>query len=292
MAIDAGRVSPSRRKLLGGLGALALLGALLLAHWAGDEETDGSQPPASTASSAWPAPQATLTPPTVSFPLGFGRKRIYLDAGHGAPDNTGNVNAFCEDEQDFTLRTARWVARWLEETGHFEVQLSRRQGELVAYRDRVEQARAWHAAAFISIHSDVRGPKQSWAPDAGLSCPRTDEGVGFSVLWSDEGPMPLQLGRLALARAVGKRLVEAGLSPYDGTDYRGQYRADALQAGVFVDRHEPGKRIYVLRKPAVPAIIVETHNAWLPAEAVRWEQEATREAFAAALAAALTDVLR
>ncbi|HEX8822626.1 MAG TPA: hypothetical protein VF794_22050 [Archangium sp.] len=34
----------------------------------------------------WPAASAPLTVAKVEFPRGFGRKRIYLDAGHGAPD--------------------------------------------------------------------------------------------------------------------------------------------------------------------------------------------------------------
>jgi N-acetylmuramoyl-L-alanine amidase len=42
----------------------------------------------------------------------------------------------------------------------------------------------------------------------------------------------------------------------------------------------------------VPAVIIETHNAWHPVEAARWDQEATRRALATALAAALADVLR
>ncbi|HZH76000.1 MAG TPA: hypothetical protein VEY88_08205, partial [Archangium sp.] len=38
---------------------------------------------------AWPSASAPLTVAQVAFPKGFGRKRIYLDAGHGAPGNEG-----------------------------------------------------------------------------------------------------------------------------------------------------------------------------------------------------------
>lgn len=252
---------------------------------------EGSRTP-DAAATAWPHPSATLQPPAVQFPTAFGQKRVFVDAGHGAGGNTGNVSAFCVDEQDFTMGLASWLARWLAETGHFEVLLSRQPGETVEYRERVERANEWKAAAFISLHSDVRGQSEPWSPDAGLSCPRTGEGPGFSVLWSDDPPAPLSVARLTLARATAAQLRRAGFPAYDGQEYRNQYQADAQSPGVFVDRHLREQRIFVLRTPRMPSIIIETHNAWHPQEARRWREEATREAFAAAVAAALVDVLR
>jgi N-acetylmuramoyl-L-alanine amidase len=240
----------------------------------------------------WPHPSAELQPPAVVFPPGFGRRRIYLDAGHGAPDNTGNLSSLCEQEQDFTLRAATELARRLERTGHFEVKLSRAAGETVEYQERVEQAAAWQAEVFVSLHSDVRGRSTDWSPEPGLTCPRTLKAPGFSVLWSDEAAGALPAERARLARAVAQRLQQAGLLPYAGADYQGQYAADDRQQGVFVDRHAPERRIFVLRAPAMPSVIIETHNAWDPREAQRWNEARTHEAFAAAVAAALVDVLQ
>ena len=84
---------------------------------------------------------------------------------------------------------------------------------------------------------------------------------------------------------------EAGFLAYDGGEYTGLYAPDAVQRGVFVDRHEPDKRIFVLRRPTMPAILVETHHALDPREVTRWEEPATLDAFATALAAALLDAL-
>ncbi len=234
---------------------------------------------------AWPNPGATLTPPAVAVPDGFGPLRVFIDPGHGAKNNTGNVSSYCRDEQDFTLALARDLARSLETHEAFQVKVSRQQDVLVSYPDRVREANAWKAHAFVSLHSDVRGHSDPWHPRPGLECPRSDDAPGFSVLWSDEGPLASR--RRRLARVFARRMSETGFLAYDGTEYRDLYEQDELVPGVFVDRHVPGKRIYVLRKPRMPSIIVETHNAWDPREARRWELPATRTAFFSVVKASL-----
>lgn len=250
--------------------AAALLGASTLA-WVVLARTETP--------AAWPADGAALTPPAVAFPPSFGRRHVFLDPGHGAAGNTGNRSSRCEDEQDFTLSLALDVAPRLEATGHFTVTLSRGPGQLVPYRDRV--AAAAEADVFVSLHSDVRGAAE---PDR--ECPTSRDAPGFSVLWSDDGAAELVASRQALARTTAEALRALGLTAYDGDEYTGLYEGDAVE-GVFVDRHEPGKRIFVLRQPTMPSIIIETHNAWDDREAARWEEEGTRAAFADALAAAL-----
>jgi N-acetylmuramoyl-L-alanine amidase len=239
----------------------------------------------------WPSPNATLTPPSPSFPAGFGKRRIFVDAGHGARGNTGNTSCFCVDEQDFTLEAARGLGVRLEATGHFEVRLSREGDVRVEYRDRVDEAARWGAEAFVSLHSDVRGKSDPWAPAPGKSCPMSLSSPGFSVLWSDEGEAAAASRRATLARAVATRMREAGFLAYLGGEYTGLYEGDPQAPGVFVDRHAPGQRIFLLRKPEMPAILIETHHALDPREAERWKDAKTLDAFAAATAAALSDVL-
>jgi N-acetylmuramoyl-L-alanine amidase len=240
---------------------------------------------------AWPSPEARLKLPAFAFPPGFGRRRVALDPGHGAPKNTGNTSCFCVDEQDFTLEAANELAGRLEATGHFEVLLSRRGEDLVEYKKRAEEAARWGAEVLVSLHSDVRGKADTWAPEPGKSCPMSLSAPGFSVLWSDEGEPAVTGVRLALARSVARRMTEAGFTPYLGGEYTGLYEADAVEAGVFVDRHEPGSRIFILRRPAMPSILIETHHALDPREARRWKEKETFDAFAAATAAALVDAL-
>jgi len=222
------------------------------------------------------------------FDAGFGKRRILIDPGHGAPGNTGNRSAFCRDEQDFTLSLALDVADSLEQTGHFEVALTREPGQVVPYAERVRFAESWGADVLVSLHSDVRGHTDTWSPSPGRLCPRSHESPGYSVLWSDEGDDTLVGARHALARRVAVQLAEAGFSPFDGSEYRADYAADEISA-VFADRHPEQGRIFVLWRPSIPSVLIETHNALDEREAARWEEPATRRAFAMALARALAE---
>jgi N-acetylmuramoyl-L-alanine amidase len=261
----------------------ALFGAsslawVLLAHTtaSGDSATEPHR---------WPGDATRLTPPPLQIPEGFGRRRIFIDPGHGAANNSGNRSSRCQDEQDFTLSLALDIAPRLEASGGFDVALSRQPGELVAYRDRVAAAEAFEAEVFVSLHSDVRGKA-----DPERSCPTSRDAPGFSVLWSDEGSPALVASRLALSRRTAEALTILGLSAYGGEEYAGLYAGDSTP-GVFVDRHDPDERIFVLREPTMPSIIVETHNAWDDREAQRWTEPSTRDAFADALAQALVSFL-
>jgi N-acetylmuramoyl-L-alanine amidase len=238
----------------------------------------------------WPGEEAPLVAPALRFPAGSGLVRVMIDPGHGAPDNHGNTGSFCAEEQDTMLQVAVALADRLEATGHVVVRLTREGGRLVEYAARLEEAAAWEADAFVSLHSDVRGKAERWSPAPGLDCPVATDAPGFAVLFSDEGgPAPVAR-RLALGRAVARRMSEAGFLPYGGTGYTGLYAPDE-EAGLFVDRHAPEQRIFVLRRAAMPSILIETHNALDPREAERWMEAPTLDAFAAAVAAALGDTL-
>jgi N-acetylmuramoyl-L-alanine amidase len=242
---------------------------------------------------AWPAATAPLTVARVEFPKGFGRRCIYLDAGHGAQGNEGNSSVVCEPEASFTLRVARELARRLEATGHFQVKLSREEaGQRPGYKARLEEAERWRAELFLSLHSDARGEASGWLAAPEQWCLRNDVAPGYSVLYADDIPEPLLSRRLALARALARRMGEAGFFPYGGEDYVGLYDPDSAQPGTFVSRHLPGQRIFVLRKPRMPSVIIETHHALDFEEVARWREERTLDAFAAAVAQGLVDVLK
>jgi N-acetylmuramoyl-L-alanine amidase len=265
------------RRILGTLLGLALLSSPA----SGTEQT---APP------SWPAAGAPLTTQPLTLPKGYRKKRIYLDPGHGFRGNTGNSSVTCESEADFTLRVAEELARRLEATGRFQVRLSRKAGQDVSYPARVAEAERWGADAFVSLHSDARGEATWWEPAPGRSCLRQDATPGYSVLWADDTAEPLKTRRVTLARALSRRMAEAGFLPYDGVDYVGLYDGDA-QPGVFVSRHAPGRRIHVLRRPRIPSVIIETHHALDYEEAERWKEARTLEAFSAAVAQGLVDGL-
>ena len=254
--------------------------------------TAPAPPPAVVAADpVWPhrLPVEVELPPRKE---GARRVSVYLDAGHGATDNTGNSSCFCVREQDFTHALAGDVASILEETGRFWVVGSRFGDQLVAYAARVEEAARLKADVFVSLHSDVRGKKETWAPEPSLSCQRALDAPGYSVLYSDEGDARLVGRRVELADRVALAMGDAAFFPYGGEEYVGLYEGSTTQSGVFVDRHEPKKRIFVLRRPTMPSIIVETHNALDPREAELWEDPEVRRAFALALARGILETTR
>jgi N-acetylmuramoyl-L-alanine amidase len=236
----------------------------------------------------WPGPDAPLTRLPASFPDGP-PLRVLIDPGHGAPNNHGNTSSLCVEEQDAMQGLAAALAERLQATGHVEARLARLPGQAVEYSARLAEAARWDADAFVSLHSDVRGQVARWSPSPGQDCPVALDAPGFAVLYADEGPPELTARREALGRAVARRMIEAGFLAYGGAEYAGIYAPDA--PGAFVDRHPPEQRIFVLRRAAMPSILVETHNALDPREAARWVLPETLDAFAAAVAAALADVV-
>ncbi len=235
----------------------------------------------------WPEPASGLSSDKASFPAGFGVHKVYVDAGHGAANNPGNTSAFCLEEQAEMLRIATDLQQRLEATGHFEVKLSRQPGQLTEYKARVAEAKAWGAEVFVSLHSDARGQASTWSPEPGKACETVDGQDGFSVLYSDEGSPELAGRRQDLALALGEGLSGAGFPPYRGQWYGDLYAEHPDEPGVFLDTHEPAKRIMVLRRPEMASVIIETHQAWDPQEPLRWQEEATLAAFADAVSGGL-----
>ncbi|HND28652.1 MAG TPA: N-acetylmuramoyl-L-alanine amidase [Myxococcota bacterium] len=234
--------------------------------------------PAAPPPPTWPASSAGLT--LLSEPAAG--PHILLDPGHGAPKNAGNTSVRCEQEQVVMLRLAQRLEAPLKER-ELKVQLSR-QDHTVSYDVRLKKSASFDA--MISLHSDARAGL-GWMPGP-QGCWQTVGAAGMAILYSDEGETSLVEARLSLARAVALRMASVGFLMYSGSDYSGLYDPDQV-AGVFVDRHIPAQRIRLLRRPVVPSIIIETHDSHDVEEAARWEEEATVQAFAGALAAGIAD---
>lgn len=211
---------------------------------------------------------------------------VFIDAGHGEGDNQGAQTVRCGTEADFTLSLARDLAARLEAGGRFRVRLSRTSSTGPSYPQRLARARAAGARALLSLHADARGALSWHKTLDGRSCLRSLEQPGFSVLYSDEGSAGRVARRRRLARAVATRMTNAGFIAYDGIEYGGLYEVDPTE-GVFIDR----RRLFMLRRPPMPSVIIETHHAFHPEDHADWQRDETRARFAAAVEAALWEAL-
>lgn len=236
---------------------------------------------------AWPAAGAPLQAVSAP-PPGETALRVVIDAGHGAPGNLGNTSVRCEREADFTRRTQDALLARLAPRPGLSLRAGRPSEALRSYDERIKAFNDWKADAVISLHSDTRAGL-GWSRSATTGCWEGPGATGFAVLYADEGGAEIVAARWRLAAAVARRLAEAGFPAYPGDDYGGLYAPDPEVPGVFVDRHEPGQRIRMLRTLRVPLVIVETHQAVDPDEVARWEEPATLDAFASALYAAVLD---
>ena len=79
---------------------------------------------------------------------------VMLDPGHGGVD-PGAIGLSGAYEKDVALSTTREVARLLEASRRYRVELTRTSDEFIALPDRVAQARAAGAELFLSIHADA-----------------------------------------------------------------------------------------------------------------------------------------
>lgn len=244
-------------------------------------------PPPPAPWTGWPTPEVTFAPPDIVVPEGFGVRGVFVSAGHGTGGNIGNVGCRCQLEQDFTLRASHDLADQLRTTGLFAVTEARTGAKRPSYRSRLRHLKRSRADVMIELHSDYRGGREWFVEgqhDNGEWCYRVEDTPGLAVLVSDEGSEELKQARITLARAVADALWEAGFTYFDGYQYGDQYDGD-LVPGVYLDR----RGLMMLRRPEVPSILIETHNALDPNEVDRWDEPRTKDAFFRAVTKGLVD---
>jgi len=160
--------------------------------------------------------------------------KIYIDQGH----NPENPNAGAEGngllEQNITYRVGEALAELLRQNPNYEVRLSRPtpttslgNSNSTSLRARVDDANAWGADYFISIHTNASENPQAQGVEA------------FSY------------SRPSRAFSLGEDLVE-NLSAATGFPNRGM-------------KTRPG--LYVLRRTNMPAVLVEIGFISNPEEA-------------------------
>ena len=162
--------------------------------------------------------------------------KIYIDQGHNpSPPNTGAEGNGLR-EQDITYEVGVRLAELLRQNGNFDVRLSRpsRQTQLgnsnaSSLRARVDEANSWGADYFVSIHTNASVEKSA---------------NGTEVLVYSQPSTSANL-----AEDILRKLTEiTGLA----------------SRGV---KSRPG--LYVLRKTAMPAVLVELGFISNPSDAAK-----------------------
>ncbi len=150
--------------------------------------------------------------------------KIYIDQGHNPEAPNGGAEGNGLREQDITYRVGIALAELLRANGSYEVRLSRPtattslgSSNTTSLRARVDDANAWGADYFISIHTNAT----------------TDPEVS--------GTEAFAYARDTAAFRLGKDIIE-GITDITGLRDRGM-------------KVRPG--LYVLRKTAMPAVLVE-----------------------------------
>lgn len=134
----AGSTDPRRRRLLGLLGAGALIEILFLS---------GALPAMAAAAKKPPARNDQPRQP-------IQRRRVVIDPGHGGND-PGTIGARGSHEKGVTLTVARELRRQLLASQRYDVTLTRERDEFVSLADRVQRARAVRGELFLSLHADA-----------------------------------------------------------------------------------------------------------------------------------------
>lgn len=241
-----------------------------------------SAPPTVAAPPSWPEPGALLDVLPTLAPRGLGRPTIYLSAGHYNGGKRGNIGVHGQVEAHVNRDTVLDLARRLEALDRYTLVVSRRGEQRPSYSARIQDAKNHGADVFIELHTDARG-EVAWFADTPSDGPTlmAEGDAGFAVLYNPGGVLGPERGRLGARMA--ESLAAAGFPPYPGCHYGGLYDL-ASTPGLFIDL----RGLMMLRRPTMPSIIVETHNAKDFEESLRWREEATLEAFAAAVDDALT----
>lgn len=81
--------------------------------------------------------------------------KLYLDPGHGGIDPGAVANGL--QEKDLTLKIAFKIKAFLEGYENVEIKMSRTTDKTVSLSDRTNEANAWGADFYLSIHINAGG---------------------------------------------------------------------------------------------------------------------------------------
>lgn len=225
-----------------------------------------------------PIQRAKTAPLTTSYPSGFGRPTVLIDAGHGGRQ-PGAVRPHSVPEKDINLRVAKALKRRLEAEGRFHVELTREADSTLSIGARRRASRRLRPAAFLSIHANATSQP-------------TSHNKGVMVIASRRQAARTSRRSEALARWVARSLKSQGFPLRDGARKPRHPRSMdylARAPGVWVTER---RRLGVLRGNPRPAVLIETHYLDNPSDVRAFQNDDAIARFCRGVELALLNALR
>ena len=209
---------------------------------------------------------------------------IVIDAGHGGKD-PGALAVNGGKERDITLKAALALRDVLEQTGKYEVRLTRDTDVYVEHEDRVTMARNWGAELFISLHADAAGSASVAGASVYTISARGETRIDRESSRNDwkiaiEDGTPGQLN--GLLEDLVKRETKTR-----SAEFAELLLPELAAAGPVLRNTHRNAGYYVLLAPDVPAVLVELGFVTNADDAKRLQSEKGRKAAVTAIASAI-----
>lgn len=209
---------------------------------------------------------------------------IVIDAGHGGKD-PGALAVNGGKERDITLKAALALRDLLEQTGEYEVRLTRDTDVYVEHEDRVTMARNWGAELFISLHADAAGSASVAGASVYTISARGETRIDRESSRNDwkiaiEDGTPGQLN--GLLEDLVKRETKTR-----SAEFAELLLPELAAAGPVLRNTHRNAGYYVLLAPDVPAVLVELGFVTNADDAKRLQSEKGRKAAVTAIASAI-----
>ena len=207
------------------------------------------------------APAAYMAPRQTLSSRQHRRYTIVVDAGHGG-DDPGASGPNGIQEKNITLAIAREIQRLLQDTGRYNVVLTRDRDVYIKLKERVEISRRVKGDLFISIHADkiarrgVRGASiytlSETASDAETARLADDENNSGVVAGVDLAAESQDVAGILLDLAMREKMNESKLlSHYLETAFMNN------NVRLLPNSHRAAG-FAVLKAPDVPSVLIET----------------------------------
>ena len=212
------------------------------------------------------------------------RKIIVIDPGHGGKDSGALGGGAME--KNLTLATALALKARLEQTGHYQVVMTRATDVFIPLDERVQIARRAGADLFLSLHADSAGDATTHGASVYTLSERGEQRVGYVM---DRNEWFLKEGVSDADPAVGPILLDLTQRT---TRNRSATFAQTLIERVgdrapLLPRSQRDAGYFVLLAPDVPAALLEMGFITNPSDEARLTDPEQRSALVAKIAQAI-----